>query len=103
MKLFFSYQTYEVIWPDYLADFLEASTPVKFVEHGTGSGIGLGTYPYVPTDDESSDLRDYGGYIYILVEVEDKDENGLVVVDGEVYKEKDGIVYKSYEVDDEEG
>lgn len=93
MKLFFSYQTYEVIWPDYLADFLEASTPVKFVEHVAGSGYGLGTYPYVPTDDESSDLRDYGGSIYVLADVDECD--GLLMIDGVVYEERDGFVYEA--------
>ena len=91
MKLYVCHQANEIIWPDYLDDFLEESTPVKFIEHI--DGLGLGTYPYVPTDDESSDLRDYGGKIYVLADVDEYDD-GLVMIDGEVYEERDGMVFE---------
>lgn len=91
MKLFYSYQTHEVIWPDYINDFMEVSKPVKFIEHVPGCGFGLGTYPYEPTDKDSN-LRDYCGDIYTLVDVDECE--GLLMIDGKVYEERDGLVYE---------
>ena len=86
MKLYVCYQANEIIWPDYLEDFIEESTPVKFIG-------GLGTYPYAPTDDDSSDLRDYYVKIYVLADVDAYDD-GLLMIDGDVYEERGGLVYE---------
>lgn len=98
MKLYFCHATNDVVWDDYLDGFLESSKPVKFVEHVPGCGFGLGQNPFEPTDDEDSNLRESCGRIYTLVDVDEYDD-GLLMIDGEVYEEKNGVVFKWYEED----
>lgn len=93
MKLFVCYKTHEVIWPDYVYDFIEESKPVKFIEHVPGCGFGLGPHPFEPTDDEDSNLRECCGDIFTLVDVDEYD-NGLLLIDGEVYEERGGLVFE---------
>lgn len=93
-----------IIFDDDMADFIDASSPVEFIEHVPGCGWAMGTSPFKIIEETENVLTEYracfidgykvGDYvhrdkIWQLGTLEESDDGNTFTINGVVYDAKD--------------